>query len=76
MKLQQIIAAAALSSLAATPAIAQAEVSRTSAPVQGEADAAFGSGEFVNALIIAAIAAVGMVALALSDDDDDAPVSP
>lgn len=68
--------AGAAASLAATPiAINAATADRASAPVAGESE--LGGNGIGAGLIIAAIAAAGMIALIVAeDDDDDVPVSP
>ncbi|MGV2495707.1 hypothetical protein [Pelagerythrobacter aerophilus] len=63
----------AAASLVAAPVAAQAQVAeRASEPVSGESELA---GRIGPALIIVAIAAVGMIALLVTDDDDEDPVS-
>ena len=63
----------AAASLVAAPVVAQAQVAeRASEPVSGKSELA---GQIGPALIIAAIAAVGMVVLVVTDDDDEDPVS-
>jgi hypothetical protein len=75
MFLRKLALATAAGTLAILPVAAQAmPVERTSAPVVDQSELA-GSGEFLNAIIIIAIAALGMAALLISDDDDR-PVSP
>ena len=68
-----------LAVVVALPVAAQAapapSTARTAASVEDGSEFGGGSG-FGNALIIIAIAAVGMLALILSDDDADSPVSP
>lgn len=74
MKLRNLLPAMAAVSLVAAPVAAQAQVAeRASEPVSGESDLAGGIGP---ALIIVAIAAVGMITLLVTDDDEDEdPVS-
>jgi len=73
MKLRNLLFATAAASLAAAPVAAQAQsAERASQPVTAESELSGGIGP---ALIIAAIAAVGMIALIVSDDDDEDPVS-
>ncbi|RXZ66375.1 hypothetical protein [Pelagerythrobacter rhizovicinus] len=73
MKLRNLLPAVAAVSLAAAPVAAQAQVAeRASAPVSNESELAGGFGP---GLIIAAIAAVGILVLIVSDDDDEDPVS-
>ena len=77
MKLRNIFFATAAASLAAAPIAAQAETAaRVSEPVAGASELG-GDGEGIGAgLIVAAIAAIGMIVLIVSDDDDDEdPVS-
>lgn len=63
----------AAASLVAAPVAAQAQIAdRASEPVSGESKLA---GQIGPALIIVAIAAVGMIALLVTDDDDEDPVS-
>ncbi|RIV78218.1 hypothetical protein [Pelagerythrobacter aerophilus] len=73
MKLRNLLPAMAAASLVAAPVAAQAQVAeRASEPVSGESELA---GRIGPALIIVAIAAVGMIALLVTDDDDEDPVS-
>ncbi|WP_338445515.1 hypothetical protein V5F89_10060 [Pelagerythrobacter marensis] len=74
MKLRNIFFATAAASLAAAPIAAQAETTaRVSEPVTEASEL---GGEGIGAgLIVAAIAAVGMIVLIVSDDDDEDPVS-
>lgn len=77
MKLRNIFFATAAATLAAAPIAAQAETAaRVSEPVAGVSELG-GDGEGIGAgLIVAAIAAIGMIVLIVSDDDDDEdPVS-
>ena len=72
MVFRKLALASAALTLAVAPVAAQAAPSRAAAPITEESDLG-GGNEFVNALIIILIAAIGMGALLLSDDD---PVSP
>ena len=78
MKFRKTSAFAAAASLAVAPVALQAasdapSMDRAAAPVEGESELTGGIGP---ALIIVAIAAVGMGALLIAeDDDDDQPVS-
>lgn len=73
MKLRNLLPAMAAASLVAAPVAAQAQIAdRASEPVSGESELA---GRIGPALIIVAIAAVGMIALLVTDDDDEDPVS-
>ncbi|MXO68544.1 hypothetical protein [Pelagerythrobacter marinus] len=74
MKLRNFFFATAAASLAAAPVAAQAQAAdRAAQPVAGESELA-GSGISAG-LIIAALAAIGMVILIVSEDDDEDPVS-
>ncbi|MFZ9396140.1 MAG: hypothetical protein ACO25F_08795 [Erythrobacter sp.] len=72
MKIRTIAAAAAVLSLATAPAIAEASLARTSAPVEGESEMGGGSGLLI--AILAAAAVIGGIVIAADGDDD--PVSP
>jgi len=74
MKLRNLLPAMAAASLVAAPVAAQAQIAeRASEPVSEESKL---GGQIGPALIIVAIAAVGMIALLVTDDDDDEdPVS-
>lgn len=77
MKTRKLMLAAAAGSLITAPVALQAAnaapMARSSMPTTGESELGGGISAFV---IIAALAGVGMLALILSDDDDDVPVSP
>jgi hypothetical protein len=74
MHFRKLTTAAAAAMMLAVPIAAQAApAARASAPVSQESG--LEGNEWVNALIIIAIAAAGMLALILSDDNDN-PVSP
>lgn len=69
MKVRNLLAPLAAASLVAAPVAAQSQAAeRSSEPAAGESDLAGGIGP---ALIIAALAAVGMIALLVTDNDDD-----
>ncbi|MHA7819208.1 MAG: hypothetical protein ACX930_06145 [Erythrobacter sp.] len=72
MIIRNIALAAAALSLAASPAIAEAAFDRSSAPLEGESEAAGGAGVLLG--ILAAAAVVGGIIVAASDND--APASP
>lgn len=72
MILRNIALAAAALSLAATPAIAEAAFDRSSAPLEGESEAAGGAGLLIGLLGAAAVIA-GIIVVA---DDNDEPTSP
>jgi hypothetical protein len=75
MKIRDLFFATTAIALAAAPIAAQAQPSdRASEPMIEEAE--LGGGKIGPALIIGAIAAVGIIALIVSDNDDDEdPVS-
>lgn len=74
MKIRNLFIATTAAALAAAPIAAQAQPERASEPVIEEAG--LGGGKIGPALIIGAIAAVGIIALIVSDNDDDEdPVS-
>ena len=73
MKLRNLAIAAGALSLATTPAIAEAAFNRSSAPVEGESEAAGGAGLLIG--ILAATAVIGGIIVAASNDDPDLPVS-
>ncbi len=73
MKFSTIAAAAAVVSLAATPAIAEANFDRSIAPVEGES-ALEGEGSIFLALLAAAAIIAGIV-IASGGTSDDEPVS-
>ncbi|MEL7447005.1 MAG: hypothetical protein AAGK02_14555 [Pseudomonadota bacterium] len=72
MKFRNLAAAAAVVSLAATPAIAEATFDRDFAPVEGESELEGGSG-----IIIAILAAAAIIAgiIIAADGGDDDPIS-
>lgn len=69
MKFRGVLAAAAAVSLAAAPAVAEANFARTSAPVEGESEAG-GSGALLG--IFAAVAIIGGIIVAAGGGDDQA----
>ena len=71
MKIRGTLAALAAVSLAAAPAVAEANFDRLSAPVEGESEAG-GSGVILG--IAAAVAFIGGIIIAVGGDDDD-PIS-
>ncbi len=74
MKLRTFLAATAAVSLAASPAIAQAD--RAAAPVTGESElGGEGSGTGVILALLAAAAIIAGIVIA-ADNDDDTPTSP
>ncbi len=75
MKPRSLLFAAAAASLATAPVAAQAQpAERVSEPMIEESE--LGGGKIGPALIVAAIAAVGIIALIVTDNDDDEdPVS-
>lgn len=73
MIIRNLALAAAALSLAATPAIAEAAFDRSSAPLEGESEAAGGPGLLLG--ILAAAAVVGGIIAVSGNDDDDLPVS-
>ena len=75
MFFRKLALATAAGALAIAPVAAQAApVARIAAPVDDQSELG-GGGELWNAIIIIAIAAIGMAALLISDDEDR-PVSP
>lgn len=74
MKIRTILAATAAASLAASPAIAQAD--RAAAPVTGES--ALGEDGSGTGIILGLLAAAAIVLgiIIATDNDDDTPVSP
>ncbi|MEE1877686.1 hypothetical protein [Altererythrobacter litoralis] len=69
---KKVLAAAAVLSLAAMPAVAEVSKARAVAPVEDESEVGGGSG-----LIIALVAAaVGIAAVVAAGGGDNAPVSP
>ena len=73
MKLRNLALATAALSLAASPAIAEAAFDRSSAPIEGESEAAGGSGILLG--LLAAAAVIGGIIIIADDDDDDLPIS-
>lgn len=77
MKIRNIIFAAAAGSLISAPVALQAAETatptRAAMPASGESEL---GGGISAAVIVAALAAVGMLALILTDDDEDEAVSP
>lgn len=72
MKIRTLTAAAAAVSLAATPAIAEANFDQAIAPVEGESELEGNSGIII--AVLAAAAVIGGIIIAADGDDDD-PVS-
>ncbi|MCP9222498.1 hypothetical protein MKP08_07035 [Erythrobacter sp. LQ02-29] len=72
MKTRILTAAATALALVSVPTMAQAEVSRDAAPVEGESNLAGGSGVIIGILAVAAIIAGIVVA---ADSDDEEPIS-
>lgn len=70
MTFRSVLAAAAAVSLAAAPAVAEANFDRLSAPVEGESEAG-GGGTLLG--IFAAVAFIGGIIIAAGGDDN--PVS-
>ena len=68
MKIRTLALAASALSLAAAPAIAQADLSRAVAPIEGENELA---GPALVLGILGAAAVVAGIAVAASDDDDN-----
>ena len=74
MKMRNLLFATAAASLAAAPVASQARLAeRTSQPVSAESE--LGGHGIGPALIIVAIAAAGMIALLVTDEDDEDPIS-
>ena len=73
MTFRNIALATAAVSLAAAPAIAQADFARAAAPVSGDSELEGGSGVIIGVLAAAAIIAGIIIA---ADGDDDDGVSP
>ncbi|MXO75701.1 hypothetical protein GRI40_10775 [Altererythrobacter aerius] len=71
---RKLALATAATTLALTPVAAYAAPERASAPATEQSQLG-GGAEWVNALIIILIGAVGMAALLIADDDDN-PTSP
>lgn len=70
MKIRNIVAAAAAITLAASPAVVQANVERTAAPIEGESELGGSS------LILAALAAAAVIGgLFIVLDDEEEAVS-
>lgn len=77
MILKRIAFGLAAGALVAAPVAAETAIGRSAAPISDEAE--LGSAGITPALIVLAIAGIGMAALLLTDDDDDDedfPVSP
>lgn len=70
MKLRNVLAATAALTLAAAPAVAEANFDRASAPVEGESELA---GSSLIIALLAAAAVVGAILIAVDDDED--PIS-
>ncbi len=70
MKLRNALAATAAITLAAAPAVAEANLKRASAPVEGESEL---TGSSVIIGLLAAAAVIGGIIIAVDDDDD--PIS-
>ncbi len=72
MTFRTLAAATAMVSLAATPAIAEANLDRNIAPIDGESELEGGSG-----IIIAILAAAAIIAgiIIAADNGDDEPIS-
>ncbi|TCD06206.1 hypothetical protein EYB45_00205 [Erythrobacteraceae bacterium CFH 75059] len=70
MKIRNALAATAALTLVAAPAVAQADFSRISAPVEGESELA-GSSVIIG--LLAAAAVVGAILIAV--DNNDNPIS-
>ena len=73
MKFGTIAAAAAVVSLAATPAIAEANFDRSAAPIEGES-ALEGEGSILLALLAAAAIIAGII-IASDGTENDEPIS-
>jgi hypothetical protein len=73
MKFSTIAAAAAVVSLAATPAIAEANFDRSAAPIEGES-ALEGEGSILLALLAAAAIIAGII-IAADGTENDEPIS-
>ena len=73
MKFSTIAAAAAVVSLAATPAIAEANFDRSAAPIEGES-ALEGEGSILLALLAAAAIIAGII-IASDGTENDEPIS-
>lgn len=71
MMIRNIALAAAALSLAASPAIAEAAFDRSSAPLEGESEAAGGLGLLL--AVLGAAAVVGGIIVAADDDDPTSP---
>lgn len=67
MKLRNALAATAALTLAAAPAVAEATIDRTSAPVEGQSE--LGGSSLIIALLAAA-AVVGAILIAVDDEDE------
>lgn len=67
MKIRNVAAAAAALSLVASPALAQTNVDRVAAPVEGESEM---GGSSIILAILAAAAVVAGIIIAVDDDED------
>lgn len=78
MKIHKLKLALAAGAMVAAPLAAQSTGAldlRSTAPIAGESEL-FGEGEIAPAIIVAAIAGIGIGVLLLTDDDDDdVPIS-
>lgn len=74
MKIRTMAAAAAALSLAAAPAVAQINLDRTAAPVEGESEGA-GPPVIIGVLAVTAIIVGALIAGDVIEEDGD-PVSP
>lgn len=70
MKIRNVLAATAALTLVAAPAVAEANIDRSTAPVEGESE--LGGSSIIIALLAAA-AVIGGILIAI--DDDDNPIS-
>lgn len=70
MTFRNIALATAAVSLAASPAIAEAALERSSAPIQGEALGEEGGSGIIIAILAAAAIIAGIIIAADGDDDD------
>ncbi len=67
MKFRNIAAATAAISLAVSPAMAQANIDRTAAPVEGESEL---GGSSIILAILSAAAVIGGIYIAIDDDEE------
>lgn len=74
MIFRKFAAATAMVSLAATPAIAEANLDRGVAPIEGEAELGAEGGTGIIIAILAAAAIIAGIIIA-ADSEDDEPVS-